>query len=184
MLPTQQLVDQHTATYPKALGVAWDSRADTMYTSINLPNSYISTKRGIVSDIARTFDVLGWISPVILPMKILYRDLWQAKLDWDDEVDPEHKQRHRKWREELHILADVRLPRHYFNHRKPATIWFFRCLKRSIWGSGVHQSYLPYWATFCRTSDLQKQSDTPGSKIHTTARIVWGQPTGQTDDYH
>ena len=122
MLPTQQLVDQHTATYPKALGVAWDSRADTMCTSINLPDSYVSTKRGIVSDIARTFDVLGWISPVILPMKILYRDLWQAKLDWDDEVDPEHKQRHRKWREELHILADVRLPRHYFNHRKPATI--------------------------------------------------------------
>ena len=121
-LPTQQLVDQHSATYPKALGVAWDSREDTMYTSINLPDKYNSTKRGIVGDIARTFDVLGWISPVILPMKILYRDLWQAKLDWDDEVDIEHRKRHRKWREELHILKEVRLPRHYFNHRKPCSI--------------------------------------------------------------
>ena len=121
-LPTQELVDQHSATYPKALGVAWDSRADTMYTCINLPDNYISTKRGIVSDIARTFDVLGWLSPVILPMKILYRDLWKAKLDLDDEVAEDHKQRHKQWREELHFLAEVRLPRHYFKHRKPATV--------------------------------------------------------------
>ena len=122
LMPTQELVDQHTATYPKALGVAWDSREDTIYTSIGLPEKYISTKRGIVSDIAKTFDVLGWISPVILPMKILYRVLWQEKLDWDEEVSQNHKDRHRKWREELHFLKEVRLPRHYFQHRKPKSI--------------------------------------------------------------
>ena len=122
LMPTQELVDQHTATYPKALGVAWDSREDTIYTSIGLPENYTSTKRGIVSDIAKTFDVLGWISPVILPMKILYRDLWQEKLDWDEEVTQNHKDRHRKWREELPLLKEVRLPRHYFGSEKPKSI--------------------------------------------------------------
>ena len=121
-LPTQALVDQHSATYPKALGVAWDSREDTMFTSINLPEHYSSTKRGIVSDIARTFDVLGWLSPAILPMKILYRDLWKAKIDWDDDVEEDYKQRHRRWREELPLLSDIRLPRHYFRHQIPAKI--------------------------------------------------------------
>ena len=74
-LPTQDLVDMYAASYPKALGVTWDSREDTMATHVNLPVTYASTKRGIVSDIARTFDVLGWLSPAILPMKLMYREL-------------------------------------------------------------------------------------------------------------
>ena len=72
-LPTQDLVDMHSASYLKALGLVWDSRKDTMATHVELPATYSSTKRGIVSDVARTFDVLGWLSPTILPMKLLYR---------------------------------------------------------------------------------------------------------------
>ena len=74
-LPTQSVVDKHSASYPKALGVAWDSRADTMSISVSLEESYDSTKRGVISDVAKTFDVLGWISPAILPMKLLYREI-------------------------------------------------------------------------------------------------------------
>ena len=122
LLPTQELVDQHSATYPKALGVAWDSRQDQMFTSINLSDSFNHSKRGVISDIARTFDVLGWISPVILPMKILYRDLWQTKVDWDDEVSQQHATRHQKWREELPLLKEVRLPRYYFGKEKPDSV--------------------------------------------------------------
>ena len=121
-LPTQELVDQHSATYPKALGVSWDSREDTMFTSINLPESHSTTKRGVISDIARTFDVLGWIAPVILPMKLLYRDLWQNKVDWDDTISPEHQELHNTWREELPVLKNVRLPRCYFGKEKPNSI--------------------------------------------------------------
>ena len=45
--------------YPKALGVEWNSSRDTMSTSLCLPIDYQSTKRGVLSDVARTFDVLG-----------------------------------------------------------------------------------------------------------------------------
>ena len=121
-LPTQELVDQHSATYPKALGVAWDSREDKMYTSISLSSSFSNTKRGVISDIARTFDVLGWISPVILPMKLLYRDLWQTKVDWDDQVSQQHAARHLQWREDLPLLKEVRLPRCYFGKEEPDSI--------------------------------------------------------------
>ena len=122
LLPTQELVDQHSAAYPKALGVSWDSREDTMHTSINLPDSHSVTKRGVISDIARTFDVLGWVAPVILPMKLLYRDLWQTKVDWDDTISQEHQERHSIWREELPLLNDIRLPRYYFGEERPITI--------------------------------------------------------------
>ena len=121
-LPTQDLVDQYVASYPKALGVSWDSRQDTMATSINLPATHASTKRGIVSDIARTFDVLGWLAPAILPMKIMYRELWEEKLDWDEEVSDYFKSKHKQWREELYLLASINLPRHYFQKMKPLTV--------------------------------------------------------------
>ena len=106
-LPTQDLVDRHSAKYPKALGVAWNSRKDTMATHIELPTGYSSTKRGVVSDIARTFDVLGWLAPAILPMKLLYKDLWKQKIGWDEEVPDAFKLRHKEWREELPALASI-----------------------------------------------------------------------------
>ena len=93
-----------------------------MATHVNLPATYASTKRGIVSDIARTFDVLGWLSPAILPMKLLYRELWQLHLEWDEEVTSHLKRKHQRWREELHLLATVKLPRHYYQKKKPLTV--------------------------------------------------------------
>ena len=114
-LPTQELIDSHSASYPKALGLIWDSRKDEMSTQVELPVTYSSTKRGVVSDIARTFDILGWISPVILVMKLLYRELWLRKLDWDREVPEDLRQQHELWRNDLPLLENVQLPRHYFS---------------------------------------------------------------------
>ena len=121
-VPTQELVDQHCATYPKALGVSWDSGQDTMCTNISLPENFQPTKRGVISDVARTFDVLGWISPAILPMKMLYRDLWKEGLDWDEPVSEEQASRHRTWRGELPLLKEVQLPRCYTRAEAPSSI--------------------------------------------------------------
>ena len=121
-IPDQKLLDSHSACYPKALGLVWDSRKDEMATHIEVSQSYSSTKRGVVSDIARTFDVLGWLSPVILEMKILYRSLWQRKLGWDQEVPLDLKRQHEAWRKSLPLLADIRLPRHYYDGRQPQSI--------------------------------------------------------------
>ena len=74
-IPTQELVDLYSTSYPKALGLVWGTVQDYMATHVELQSSYSSTKSGVVSDIARTFNVLGWLSPVILNMKLLYREL-------------------------------------------------------------------------------------------------------------
>ena len=122
IMPDQELVDLHSASYPKALGLIWDSRQDSMATHVELPADYSSTKRGVVSDIAKTFDILGWLSPVILVMKLLYRQLWVQQLDWDKEVPDDLKLQHENWRNNLPLLAGLRMPRHYFSKKKPKTI--------------------------------------------------------------
>ncbi len=44
------------------------------------------TKRGLVSDVAKTFDGLGWFSPSTTIAKVLMQRLWELKVDWDDSV--------------------------------------------------------------------------------------------------
>ena len=120
-MPSQDLVDLHSGNYPKALGLAWNSRTDTMSTAVQLPSSFSSTKRGIISDVARTFDVLGWITPVLIVMKVLFQQLWQLKIGWDEEVPPELRDQHVQWREELPLLSSIQLPRCYMREEPALT---------------------------------------------------------------
>ncbi|GFR10321.1 DUF5641 domain-containing protein, partial [Trichonephila clavata] len=45
--------------------------------------SLIVTKKSVISTIARIFDPLGLIGPVITRAKIFLQSLWQLKLDWN-----------------------------------------------------------------------------------------------------
>ena len=121
-IPDQKLLDSHSACYPKALGLVWDSVKDEMATHVEMSAGYAPTKRGVAADIAKTFDVLGWLSPVILIMKKLYRLLWQKKLGWDQEIPEEHKLQQNQWRKDMHLLANIRLPRHYCQGRKATEV--------------------------------------------------------------
>ena len=121
LIPRQELVDSHTAQYPKTLGITWDSRLDQMAVQVQLPKDYCSTKRGIVSDTARSYDVLGWVAPVIVKMKILYQSLWKKKLEWDQIPDDETVRLHSEWRQQLPVLSSVTLPRCYFSAGKVTT---------------------------------------------------------------
>ena len=110
-LPSLDLVDLHSGSYPKALGMSWDSRTDSMCTAVQLPPEFRSTKRGIISDVARTFDVLGWITLVLVCMKMLFQQLWLLN---DQEVPAHIREQHILWREELPLLSQVQIPRCYF----------------------------------------------------------------------
>ena len=103
----------NTSSTSKALGLQWNSKVDTMSPSINVPLTYRPTKRGLTSDVSRTYDILGWISPAVLSMKLLYQQLWKTGQDWDDQVPPDILDLHKRWRSELPDLAARQLPRCY-----------------------------------------------------------------------
>ena len=103
----------NTPTQSKALGLQWDSRQDNMSPSIIVCDSYRSTKRGLISDVSKTYDILGWISPAVLSMKLLFQQLWKTGHDWDEPVPPELLSLHSRWRSELPALAKKQLPRCY-----------------------------------------------------------------------
>ena len=109
-VPIQDLLSQVQSPYPKALGVEWDSAQDLVSTSLNLPEHFETTKRGIISYIARLFDILGTLAPTVIRMKITYQEVWETGSDWDELFLSHFVERHSAWRQELPTLAKKNYP--------------------------------------------------------------------------
>ncbi|XP_063994292.1 uncharacterized protein LOC135171591 [Diachasmimorpha longicaudata] len=76
----------------KTLGVFWDAQSDSIvYTVKPVVQKKTITKRFIMSEIAKIYDPLGLLGPVILSAKTIIQKLWQVKSSWDESV-PEHIQ--------------------------------------------------------------------------------------------
>ncbi|GFU31974.1 integrase catalytic domain-containing protein [Trichonephila clavipes] len=75
-----------SSTETKTLGLLWKPHPDSFAFKISPMTSncgnLIVTKKSVISTIARIFDPLGLIGPVITMAKILLQSLWQLKLDW------------------------------------------------------------------------------------------------------
>ncbi|XP_043475023.1 uncharacterized protein LOC122506774 [Leptopilina heterotoma] len=68
--------------------------------------------RTIASDIARIFDPLGLLNPVIAHGKIIQQELWRLKLDWDDSVPQEICTKWQDFVSQLTLLNDLSFQRH------------------------------------------------------------------------
>ena len=100
--------------YTKTLGVEWNAKLDHFRLTITpLPSAEDITKRALVSDVAKTFDILGWFSPTIIKAKILLQRLWESRVGWDDPLPPDFHQAWLQWRSELHLLTEKHICRCY-----------------------------------------------------------------------
>ena len=76
--------------YTGTLGLRWNSREDVFRLAVSKTSSAeFWTKRLLTSDVAKTFDALGWVSPSVIKAKILLQRLWELKISWDDSVPEE-----------------------------------------------------------------------------------------------
>ena len=99
----------------KTLGLSWDTKLDCFSLTVSTsPSSNCLTKRMLVSDIAKMFDVLGWLAPVIIKVKILLQRIWEIKLDWDEQVPTSILSVWTRWKAEIPLLSDLSIPRYYF----------------------------------------------------------------------
>ena len=79
------------------------------------------TKRALVSDIAKMYDVFGWFSPSTIKAKILLQQVWERKISWDDPVPSSIYDIWFQWRSELHLLSERHIPRCYFDKESHVT---------------------------------------------------------------
>jgi hypothetical protein len=62
----------------KLLGLPWNREQDTL--SVEMSVEECTTKRSVLSELAKVYDPLGLASPTTLVAKLLYREICYAKL--------------------------------------------------------------------------------------------------------
>ena len=72
----------------KLLGVPWNKEKDTI--QITFPAQITNaTKREVLGKIAKIYDPLGLASPITLEGKIIYREVCETRVPWDQKLPQE-----------------------------------------------------------------------------------------------
>ncbi|XP_046860983.1 uncharacterized protein LOC124454223 [Xenia sp. Carnegie-2017] len=105
-------------TQVKVLRMVWDTVEDTFLFNlteiIDYANSLPVTKRSLLKWSSKIFDLLGFLSPFTIRLKILFQIMCFDRLGWDCEL---HGNRREQWNvllSELRFRNDVRVPRKYY----------------------------------------------------------------------
>ena len=82
--------DTQNSDKTKVLGIAWDTINDYLvYSFEDLVESFKSvlpTKRSILGVIAKFYDPVGLIQPVIIKLKLLFQEVCLTNVDWDSKI--------------------------------------------------------------------------------------------------
>ena len=84
----------------------WDKQRDTFRVEIRTESQRL-TKRNILKTLASIYDSLGFISPVLLIGKVLFRILCDLRIPWDNEIPQEIENKWVKWVNNLNIKIEI-----------------------------------------------------------------------------
>ncbi|XP_074033086.1 uncharacterized protein [Leptinotarsa decemlineata] len=95
----------------KILGLRWNPIKDLFFYSITADQDKICTKRNILSELARIFDPLGFLTPVTFFAKLIIQRLWSMGLGWDDRPPIDVSNKWEMFKSELPKLREIKIPR-------------------------------------------------------------------------
>ncbi|XP_046803840.1 uncharacterized protein LOC124419256 [Lucilia cuprina] len=119
--PPEHLVDEKLlvfveASSSKTLGLQWNAHLDAFYFKVD-PIAWRSkyTKREVLSTIAKLFDPVGWLGPVIVVAKMIMQRIWQDQINWDENLKVSTLAEWEKFVTSYHEVNSIQIPRwvHY-----------------------------------------------------------------------
>lgn len=109
LFPTSIAIDPHATVH--TLGMSWNPSSDMFHFNWTTPPPVKITKRTTLSTIAKLFDPLGFLAPIIISGKIFIQDLWSLKLGWDDHLPSHLADKWNKFQQNLEELNSLSFPR-------------------------------------------------------------------------
>lgn len=95
----------------KLLGIKWCHRSDEFRYNFT-PMIEVQSKRQLLSQIARLYDPIGWLSPIIIKAKILMQAVCHSSPSWDDPLPHHIKSRWGEFCSDLTHVHELSIPRH------------------------------------------------------------------------
>ncbi|GFX40500.1 integrase catalytic domain-containing protein [Trichonephila clavipes] len=103
----------------KTLGMLWDPKVDCLTYKVKISDKFNFSKRDVLSEIARLYDPLGLIGPIVTKAKIFIQELWKIKLDWSEQLPPDAMEEWMNFYQKLSKINNFKIPRSIL---LPATI--------------------------------------------------------------
>ena len=116
-LPSNMLAEDSIAlfaseTFVPILCIDWQPNTDYFSCLIeNAPFGLPFIKRSVLSRIARIFDLMGWLSSVVITAEIIMQSLWLLKFGWDEELPLDISNRWQTWLQDLHFISHLKIHR-------------------------------------------------------------------------
>lgn len=107
-------VHENDKNMTKVLGLLWSPSMDALrydVADIYFGSDNSLTKRDVLSDIARLFDPLGLVGPIVIRAKLILQRLWRLKVQWDEPLPDDVQEDWKKYRLSLTLLNKLIIPR-------------------------------------------------------------------------
>lgn len=95
----------------KTLSLYWFPLNDTFQYKVNKITPTKSTKRGMLSDIAKLYDPIGLLAPIIITAKIMLQALCISSVGWDDPLPNDVTLKWHDYRNNLKSLEKISIDR-------------------------------------------------------------------------
>ena len=101
----------------KVLGINWNLNSDTFVIKLDKITAFARdlepNKRNVLRLTAKLFDPLGLISPIMIPIKILFQELCTLKYDWDCPLSEGKQNLVKRWLLNANKIKEIVVPRCY-----------------------------------------------------------------------
>lgn len=123
----------------KSLGVLWSPLEDSFWFQITINENEKPTKRFILSEIAKIFDPLGWLAPVVINMKLMIQELWTNGTEWDQPVEETIKTRWIELQKQLKTIEKISIPRWcHFSNKSRVELHGFSDASEKAYGAVIY----------------------------------------------
>ncbi|GFW19515.1 integrase catalytic domain-containing protein [Trichonephila clavipes] len=95
----------------KTLGMLWDPKVDCLTYKVKISDKVNFSKRDVLSEIARLYDPLGLIGPIVTKAKIFIQELWKIKLDWSEQLPPDAMEEWMNFYQKLAKVNNFKIPK-------------------------------------------------------------------------
>ena len=108
--PSAYIIEDRNHSF-KVLGIKWIPLDDYFCFTTREFEVDNPTKRQLLSDIAKLYNPLGWLSPAIIKFKLLIQETWLAGVGWDEAVGDSIATKWRSAKDTFSDLAQIKLNR-------------------------------------------------------------------------
>lgn len=138
----------------KALGIAWHPANDSFgfKTMLFSTDRQLLTRRTALSTVAKLFDPIGLIAPVIVVAKIFMKKVWSTTLEWDDVLPSELCDEWFQYIDSLQYITEIKIPRWINTSKKNSSIQIHGFSDASAMATAQNCIYVPSTKTTKSTS--------------------------------